>query len=281
MPHEPKFQILMAILAAVFTGGVALMWPKKSRAIGGAMVAFSLLGLLGMFLYWPESSAEHSISTDGGGTGGFNAGGGGGGKGAPGGNGGTYIGGNQYNYSIQQPPVEQPSFPDKPDFVSLSIGGNPVQVSTSEMRNHRVVVFGPSDDNDKRFIPFRTDDLPPIAFSLKNEQLLISTDLYQGESEPAVKLRDNAILEVPFGWDRNSNSSALEIVDGAGCPVFQFVRETPFQATLTGYFMGPSGKLMFADKGFEIGSKKLRCELKQIFKYPSWKYGGKYADGSN
>jgi hypothetical protein len=66
MLHEPKFQILAGVLVAVFAGGLALIWPKKSRTIGAAMMIVSLFGLLLMFVYWPESSAEHSVSTHGG-----------------------------------------------------------------------------------------------------------------------------------------------------------------------------------------------------------------------
>jgi hypothetical protein len=63
VPHEPKFQILAAIFVALFAGGVALVWPK-SRVAGVVTIALSLVGLILMYLYWPEApAAESSPST--------------------------------------------------------------------------------------------------------------------------------------------------------------------------------------------------------------------------
>jgi hypothetical protein len=109
--------------------------------------------------------------------------------------------------------------------------------------------------------------------------LLISADIYRGGSLPAVKLRNNGIVDMPSGWQRNSNHAALGFVDEKTCPVFQFIRTMPFRAVLNGSFTDRDGKPIFAnEKGVRFGGKLAECELKPVFKYPAWKYLGQYAD---
>jgi hypothetical protein len=246
-------------------------------AIATLGIVYGGLGLLKEYGLPAAAQPTTGAASGGGGTGGSNAGGGGGGKGAPGGNGGTYIGGNQYNYLVQ-PPLPQPSFPDKPEMIDVTLGTNTVEIPTSELTQHAVIVFGPSDGEAGELLGM--EDLSPIVFSLKNDELLISTDIYHGDSMPAVKLRNNAITDMRIvGWDRNSSEAALEIVDEKGCPVFQFIRKTPFQAVLYGSFTDREGKPVFAnEKGVRFDGKLTECELKPVFKYPAWKYPGQYAD---
>ncbi len=86
MSHEPKFEILMAVLVAIFAGGFTLAIPKKYRIVGVLIMVFSLTGLAFMFL---KKELAGIVSrgfilyfNQRGRNGGNNAGGGGGGAGA-------------------------------------------------------------------------------------------------------------------------------------------------------------------------------------------------------
>jgi hypothetical protein len=272
------YSIVFTISGLIFSAAFPIMLTARGKVQlrSAVLCGIATIGIIyGGIGLLKENGLLPSVQTEGGGTGGIKAGGGGGGKGASGGNGGTYIGGNQYNYLVP-PPLPQPSFPDKPEVIAVTLGTNTVEVQTSEMRKHAITAFGPSDGEGGEGFGF--EDLSTIVFKLnKNDELLISTDLYRGGSTPAVKLRDNAITDLPIGWDRNSSEAALEIVDEKCCPVFQFIRKTSFQAVLYGAFTDRSGNPMFAsDKGL-FGRKEIGCELKPIFKYSAWKYPSQYA----
>jgi hypothetical protein len=122
--------IVFAISVAILGAGLPIMLTAegKVRMRSAVICAIATLGIVygGWGLLKEDGlpaigQPTTGAASGGGGTGGSNAGGGGGGKGAPRGNGGTYIGGNQYNYSVQ-PPLDEPSFPDKPEDVILSMG---------------------------------------------------------------------------------------------------------------------------------------------------------------
>jgi len=125
---------------------------------------------------------------------------------------------------------------------------------------------------------------------LENGHFYVDTTLYAGRlSIPAVKVRKNEI-DMGFGslsLDRNFTDKALEVVDQNLVPLLQMIFETDRQVVINGVFLSPKdGKtaIIITPTGNQkvdidpSGQKKVMVPLKPIFKYPSWRYPGVYAD---
>ncbi len=92
----------------------------------------------------------------------------------------------------------------------------------------------------------------------------------------AIVVTDNEFsLPVPH-LDRNYDNRALEIVDDNQGPILQVIWKTPSQLVINGIFPMQGNKVYIADdKGF----RPWRGErIKPLFKYPSRRFQGQYAD---
>jgi hypothetical protein len=125
---------------------------------------------------------------------------------------------------------------------------------------------------------------PLATLWVKGNTILVSVKVGGGggPSEPVIEVKDNNfIVRDPF-FDRNSNESALEVVDSKGVPIFQLIQKTPTQIVLNGYFPLPGGGVMIAGPDGTVNQptaqQTANFRLKPIFKYPAWKYPGQYAD---
>jgi len=78
-------------------------------------------------------------------------------------------------------------------------------------------------------------------------------------------------------WDRNFNDVALEIVDNNQQPMLQVIWKTPSHLVLNGIFRMQDGSTVIADSN---GYRPMKAgdKIKPLFKYPSYKYQGQYAD---
>src|SRR5262249_15442565 len=128
------------------------------------------------------------------------------------------------------------------------------------------------------------DGLSPIGLYLKDNVLLADVKLWSGESESPVEIKGNKFIVKRPGWDRNFTANAFEVVDENGSPVFQMIRKTKYDFVFKGILVTP--RLIFvADQAcVQLSAARARdihLSLTPIFKYPSWKFPGKYADGSN
>src|ERR1035437_588765 len=99
----------------------------------------------------------------------------------------------------------------------------------------------------------------------------------------SIEVVDNEFTVSSPDWDNNSNDRAFEVVDQNGLPVFQMIRNGIDKITVKGIFLTPGGVVIGDDRGMRIGAKVQASDatIKPVFKYPAWKYPGKYADGSN
>src|SRR5229473_4631490 len=81
---------------------------------------------------------------------------------------------------------------------------------------------------------------------------------------------------------RGQATNALEVVNADGIPLFQMIRKTPTNIIVNGIFPMPRGGIIVAGpKGMIANANQSDVDglqLKPIFKYPSWKYPGQYAD---
>ena len=128
----------------------------------------------------------------------------------------------------------------------------------------------------------------PISVGMdKNGKLLLNCELIGGdESNPfRIKILNN-VFDVASGFvQKNYNDVALEIADDSGVPLFQVIRVSKNQLTINGIFMTgmiaggkPVRVWAWEDKYAIDVDRPSDFALKPIFKYPSWKYLGKYAD---
>jgi len=89
-------------------------------------------------------------------------------------------------------------------------------------------------------------------------------------------------------WDFNSNERALEVIGDLGSPVFQMIFEPPNRLSVLGVFPFPNDEVLIQDteggypaffdaKTDEHSFRMLALKTKPLFKYPSWKYPGQFA----
>ena len=130
--------------------------------------------------------------------------------------------------------------------------------------------------------PFLFGGYAPVTVTMKGDKLLFNFKVWGGEGKPPIEVKNNDFtVRVPMGWDRNSSANALEVVNANGAPVFQMIRKNATDIVVSGVFPTPSGFLLAGPEGAITGAKPEQISnfhLKPLFKYPSWKYPGQYAD---
>src|SRR5208337_3314059 len=176
-------------------------------------------------------------------------------------------------------PTEEPSiegFHETPDHVTFSLGegGMTAGYTLKWWRN-------------KPLTPFHFGAYEPITAIIKGDKLLLSFKLWGGVGQPPIEMANNSFtVHTPPGWDRNSSINALEVVNAEGKPMFQMIRKTPTDIAMNGIFPLPDGQLIIAGPNGSVTTPPnptraaSEFSLKPIFKYPSWKFPGQYADES-
>jgi hypothetical protein len=122
----------------------------------------------------------------------------------------------------------------------------------------------------------------------KNGKLLFTCALVGGdESHPFQVQITNNVFTVASGLvQKNYSNAALEVADDEGVPLLQVIQDGPNQLRINGVFLlgtssqtGKPIRLWAWDKYVETGpDRPTNFTLKPIFKYPSWKYLGQYAE---
>jgi hypothetical protein len=164
--------------------------------------------------------------------------------------------------------LEAPAFHEKAGNIVITIGGNTIDFAVKAFPK------GP-------FYPLALGQYRPIALKLENDKLVFSFKLWTKEGSPPLEVENNEIKGSMPGWDWNFTANALEMVNENGIPMFQMIKKGPRRLIFNGVFVGPEGALLVSDSGIS-GIRNPRAKLpKPIFKYPAWKFPGKYADGSN
>lgn len=168
-----------------------------------------------------------------------------------------------------QPKLE--GFHEKVEQVSFSFGNGMKDVETVERLRKEI------------YEPFDFGGFIPVSLHMKNDVFLFSFKVWGGPGKPPIEIKNNEFVVRDVGDDRNSSANALEIIDANGNPLFQMIRETPTDIVVNGVFPVPHlrGPIIAGPDGVITGaspSDLAAFKLKPIFKYPSWKYPGKYAD---
>jgi hypothetical protein len=167
---------------------------------------------------------------------------------------------------IKEPELEDPTFAPGVEEMTVFFGGFGV-------------VFNPTAPGNKMF---EIAGFVPIRLHAEEGKLFADVTIYGGKGQPPVEITNNRFIVRPYNWDRNSSNTALEIVDEKQKPILQLIYEKPTQIRINGYLPGPRGFLLLG-----IGQQTItnpspevlaKVSLKPIFKYPSWKYPGQYAD---
>lgn len=132
------------------------------------------------------------------------------------------------------------------------------------------------------FVPFLFGSYAPVTVTMKDDKILFDFRVWGGEGKPPVEVKNNDFtVRVPVGWDRNSSDNALEVVNADSAPVFQMIRKNLTDIVVNGAFPTPTGVILAGSGPTITGARPedLRnFHLKPLFKYPSWKYPGQYAE---
>jgi hypothetical protein len=129
---------------------------------------------------------------------------------------------------------------------------------------------------DKPFEPLILKGTVPFRAYVEDGFLYVDARIFTGDTaEPIIEVARNQYKRIPPGWDVNSTPAALEIVNERGEPVFHLIYKSPSEAKIEGVFQTPGGAYVINEHGEGYG---LRPNIKPVFKYPSWKYPGQYAD---
>jgi hypothetical protein len=168
--------------------------------------------------------------------------------------------------SIKEPDLQDPTFAPGVEEMTVFFGGFGVK-------------FNPKASGTKIF---DIAGFVPIRLHAEEDKLFADVTIYGGEGKPLIEITNNRFIVRPHNWDRNSSNAALEIVDEKQRPILQLIYEKPTQIRINGYLPGPKGILLVGagNKTYSNpGPEELAAiSLKPIFKYPSWKYPGQYAD---
>lgn len=173
------------------------------------------------------------------------------------------------NYRLdvaQQPKLDQPTFTEKFDLVDFTIGSNTLSVSpkTGIVDLSRLFKFSPT---------------LPLKLYIEDNKPYVDAEIFVHQFLPPVKLRHNELMNLPPHWDRNSNKVAFEIVNEHQVPMYQLYYKTPTHIIINGIFVSGNGVVVATDSGTILNpSLPVTINIKPIFKYPSWKYRGEYAD---
>jgi len=164
-------------------------------------------------------------------------------------------------------------FRDKvPETVYFSLGGGGI-------------TMGVSVKNLEKSTLLNLGGQVPVKLHLDGKGVLYCDVTIWGGlgKRPPIQVIRNELTVTPPQWDRNFSANAVEVVDEHGLPVFQLIRKDPSHYVLNGIMPHPGGGLIVAtERGTAVvGGPTLAIgpnTLRPIFKYPSWKYLGQYAE---
>jgi hypothetical protein len=173
---------------------------------------------------------------------------------------------------------EPPELPKDAKFVNVILGGDDYSESIDVLRTNPT----------KSIFHLQGSRLPFNAY-VKSNRFYIEVDGNYGSARRTIRVTEGFGLYGAFHGDRNNTSNALEVVKEWSdnimkppryIPILQIVYKQPNEISLNGVFWKNSEGFAYFPRGwirtnnFDYAS----VTQKPIFKYPSWKYPGKYAD---
>lgn len=179
--------------------------------------------------------------------------------------------GNRVTINANTPAVlPQPTFREKADSIYFSLGEHGVtDIQTMEHLRKQPAK------------PFLFNGYAPVVLRAKGNVLLYDVTIWGGDGKPPIEVKNNQFTVLVPDWDWNSNPNAFEVVNESGVPVFQMIRKNPNHFVVNGVFPLPGGNVIAAGPdgmGGPYSSVPPNFALKPIFKYPSWKFAGQYAE---
>ena len=166
------------------------------------------------------------------------------------------------------PQLEEPTFSEEVDTVSVSLGVGGITDSTGVVRL-----------KEKPREPFSFGGFKPVKLYFSEGKLYADVKIYGGANLPPIEIKKNKLINKPHNWDFNSNKNALEIVNENQIPFYQFFYKTPSHIVVNGIFPFPGGLILANEDGMVLNPLlPTTFKLKPIFKYPSWKYPGEYKE---
>ena len=135
-----------------------------------------------------------------------------------------------------------------------------------------------------------------MNFTLTRDGLFCDFEWAPRFGTPALKLKHNELSGLPSDWDCNHTDSALEIVNAEIKPFAQIIFKSGTTLIFNGVFMTTNGCYLASEGGAVIGNNGgtndiantinadvfkeqfQRTHLSRLFKYPSWKYPGVFAE---
>jgi hypothetical protein len=119
---------------------------------------------------------------------------------------------------------QQPTFRELVKTVDFTLGdeGHKWSASFEEMKHAPY--------------PLSIMGFTPIKLYVEERRLFADVTILDSPSSP-IEVRHNEYVVRPTGWDKNSDSSALEIVDADLNPVFQMIYSSNYSILINGIFI--------------------------------------------
>lgn len=175
---------------------------------------------------------------------------------------------------INNEKVEQPVFHEKVKNVYIHWGQNGITTVTSTEIIRKSKSPG--------YCPAKFGNFCPLRLLMKGNSLLFSFRVGSPDGQNSIEInKNNAFVVNMPGCDWNYSANALEIVNANKAPIFQFIKEGPSRIVINGFFLFQNELLILGRHGFSfepIGHVPRGFGLRPIFKYPAWKFPGKYAE---
>ena len=146
--------------------------------------------------------------------------------------------------------------------------GSAMPIETFESGEELVAYAGGPDDTSAR-----------IRMKA-NGDVTLDVDVKDGNGNSVITIHDGEFKVAPNAdLDSNSQGNAYEAIDKDGLVVFQLTRKAPAEIVICGVFKMKIGTYFLAGPKGPLETNKVRYDYapKRIFKYPSWRYPGKFA----
>ena len=106
---------------------------------------------------------------------------------------------------------------------------------------------------------------------------MVKYEIYGGQDKPSIEIKHNEFTVRPLGWDRNFDSTAFEVVNSEGVPVFQLIYLTPYRINIYGIFPSPAGLMLANEDVFLQSAPHIPkiFSIRRLFQYPSGTFLGR------
>ncbi len=150
---------------------------------------------------------------------------------------------------------------DIPDTVTILLDNGANMHMTLNLKSEAI-------QKDKFSGLLELDGERPLTVYIQDRTFYVDASITDGSGHTAIQIKKNKFEVKPAEWDRNFSPNAVEIVDSIQRPMFQMIRKRANLIQINGLFVSSKGSI------FDIRPPKA------LFKYPAWKYLGKYSEES-